>query len=271
MALDHLIEKARAQFSITDVEQWCNVRPEWILQVDGCGQATLDHIRLYLAARGLTLRDDRTPWHWQEHLESAKIGAKMAERDLARVEAFTILIDTQEKHPFTFQGFLDGDKPIIVPSRFQSLGASHGDYSVAGLEGDAHVERKSQEDAHGTFLSHGDRRDRWERTLEFMAGIPCAAIVIECSLGTLLNTVEVRGGRNERTLRRTLHRQILAWEQDYRIPFVFCDNRGLAEATTLAILKRRWQKVNGLKKNRKDEKKSRTDVVKENLTIIASL
>lgn len=264
MALDHLIEKARNQFGIVKAEQWCNVRPEWILQVDGCGQATLDHIRLYLAARGLTLRDDRTPWYWQQYLESAKIGGRMADADLARVEAFTILIDTQEKQPFTFQGFQDADKPIIIPTVFRSLGASHGDYSVSGMEGDAHIERKSMEDAHGTFLSHGERRERWEQTLMFLAGIGCSAIVVECSLGRLLDCVEPRGTRSKATLRKTLHRQILAWEQDYRVPFVFCDTRRLAEATTLAILKRRWQKVNGLKKTRKD-------VVQENLSIIDSL
>lgn len=265
MALDHLIEKARQQFKIVEVEDWCHVRPEWILQVDGCGQATLDHIRLYLAARGLTLRDDQTPWYWQAHLESARMGGQISDGDLARVETFTILIDTQEKHPFTFQGFKDGETPIIIPSRFQSLGPSHGDYSIVGYEGDAHVERKSPEDAHGTFLSHGERRDRWERTLEFLASIPCAAIVVECSLGQLISTVQPRGTRSEATLRKTLHRQILAWEQDYRVPFIFCDNRRLAESTTLHVLKRRWQKVNGFKK------KTRTDVVKENLSIIESL
>jgi hypothetical protein len=264
MALDHLIEKARDQFGIMNPEDWCSVRPEWILQVDGCGQATLDHIRLYLAARGLTLRDDQTPWHWQEALESAKIGGQLAKSDRARVEAFTILIDTQEKQPFTFQGFIDAGAPTIIPTRFQSLGPSHGDYSISGLEGEAHVERKSTEDALGTFLSHAERRQRWENTLAFLAGIPCAAVVVECSLGKLLDSAEPRGTRTKATLRKTLHRQILAWEQDYRVPFIFCDTRRLAEATTLAILKRRWQKVNGLKKTRKD-------VVKENLSIIDSL
>lgn len=264
MALDHLIGKARDHFGIKEPEEWQRIRPEWILAVDGCGQATLDHIRIYLAARGLTLRDDRTPWYWQEHLESAKIGGELASGDRARVEAFTILVDTQEKQPFTFQGFKEEGQPIIVPTEFKSLGPSHGDYSISGLEGDAHVERKSMNDAHGTFLSHGDRGDRWINTMAYLASIPCSAIVVECSLGALLSGVEPHGKRSKTTIQKTLHRQILAWEQDYRIPFVFCDTRRLAEATTLAILRRRWLKVNGLKKDRKRE-------IQDSLAIIESL
>ena len=55
--IDHRIEKARAHFKISEPSDWCNIRPEWIRQLHGVGPRTVDLIRLYLAARGLTLKE----------------------------------------------------------------------------------------------------------------------------------------------------------------------------------------------------------------------
>lgn len=246
MALDHQIAIAREHFGITAPEDWCKVRADWIRQLHGCGPETVNHLRIYLAARGLTLQDDATPDFWQRNLAAARIGGQVAESDTAVVAPFTVLIDTQEKQPFTFQGFRSdssaGGRPLLVQTRFKSLGPTHGDYSIEGLERMAHVERKSMADAHGTFLSHGERRDRWLATLAFLAEIPYAAIVVECSLGAMLAGIEPRGRRSKSTLTKTLHRQVLAWAEDFRIPFHFCDARRLAEATTLAVLRRAYRK-----------------------------
>lgn len=242
MALDHLIRIAAEHFGIAQPEDWCNIRPEWITTIDGCGPATLDHIRLYLAARGLTLADDHTPDYWNQHLSTAKIGGQLSPQDRALIVPFTVLIDVQEKKPFTFQGFKgdarENQRPLIVPTEIVSLGPTHGDYSIKGMEREVHVERKSMGDAHGTFLSHGERRDRWDATLAFLAEIPCGAVVIECTLGQLIQGVESRGSRNVATLAKTIHRQVIAWQEDWRIPFIFCDDRRLAEKTTFQILRR---------------------------------
>jgi len=242
MALDHQISIARDHFGITSPEDWQSIRPEWITQLHGCGPATVDHLRIYLAARGMTLRDDATPGYWQQHLSHARIGGQVSSTDDAVVLPFTILIDTAEKKPYAFQGFTGDAKEqrrgIIVPTEFRSLGPSHGDYSIDGYERMCHVERKSMADAQGTFLSHGERRDRWLHTLAVLAEIPTAAIVIECTFGQLLANVESRGKRSKGTLAKTLHRQVLAWQEDYRIPFYFCDDRRFAEVTTLAIFRR---------------------------------
>lgn len=250
MALDHLIRKAREHFGIVRPEDWQHVRPEFVRAVPGCGPATLNHVRIYLAARGLTLKDDATPEFWQRNLSAARIGGQVSSVDTAETEAFTVLIDSQEKQPWTFQGFQQNGKPLIVPYKFQSLGPSHGDYSISGLERCVHIERKSMEDAHGTFLSHGERRDRWEATLEFLAEIPYAAIVVECTLGQLIAGVQARGARPAVVLRKTIHRQVLAWAEDWRIPFHFCDHRRLAEATALSILRRAWKRESGLARSR---------------------
>lgn len=242
MALDHLLQRAAEHFGIREPVDWCQVRPEWIRQVDGCGPATVDHLRLYLAARGLTLLDDQTPAYWQQHLESTRIGGQVSGIDTAVVAPFTVLIDAQEKRPFTFAGMRsdsrEGGRPMLVPTRVVSLGPTHGDYSIDGFERACHIERKSMGDAHGTFLSHGERRDRWQATLEFLAEIPCAAIVVECTLGQLIASVQPRGTRSRATLAKTIHRQVMAWAEDYRVPFHFCDDRRLAEITTFRILQR---------------------------------
>ena len=254
--LDAQIKIAREAFGIVRPEDWCKVTPEQIRNVHGCGPATVDHLRLYLAARGLTLRDDATPGYWQKNLAAARIGGQVATTDRAVTLPFIVLVDKQEQQPFTFQGLRSdadqGHRPLIVPVRISSLGPTHGDYSIEGMEGQAHVERKGLGDALGTFLAKQDRGERWLRTLEFLAGIPTAAVVIESSFGQMIASVQARGSRPKPDLQKTLHRQVLAWEQDYRVPFIFCDTRRLAELTTLSILRRHYRHATARPVNPKD-------------------
>jgi hypothetical protein len=240
--MERRIQLAAAHFKIEQPEDWQRVLPSSVLEVEECGPKTLDALRIYLAMRGLTLRNDETPAFWQEKLGLARVGAQISKTDKAVVLPFTVLVDTAEQQPFEFQGFTadanDDGRPLLVKTELKHLGPSHGDYAIKGWESWCHIERKGPGDAIGTFLSHGERRDRWERTLEFLAEIPCAAVVVECSLGKLLSVIEARGSRSKSVLQKTLHCQVLAWEQDWRVPFVFCDSRRLAELTTLQIMKR---------------------------------
>lgn len=248
--LDNQIKLAREAFSIVKPEDWCNITPAQVRTVHGCGPATVDHLRLYLAARGLTLRDDATPAYWQQNLASARIGGQVSKMDTAVTLPFVVLVDKQEQQPFLFKGcHCDADqnnRPLIVPIRIVSMGPTHGDYSIEGMEGTVHIERKGLGDALGTFLAapDTDHGQRWRRTLEFLAGVPTAAVVIEASLGATITAVQARGSRTRPNLQKTLHRQILAWEQDFRVPFVFCDTTRLAELTTLAILRRHYRHAN---------------------------
>lgn len=245
MVLDAKINSAREALGIQSLNDWTQIRPEQITAIHGCGPQTRDHIRLFLAGHGLTLRDDGTPAYWQASLGQAKIGAQLSDQDRCAVLPFTILIDAMEQIPFTFQGFhedaSENARPLLVPTRVKALGPTHGDYSIDGMEGEAHVERKSVDDAIGTFLEHGERRERWQRTLEFLASIPTAAVVIEGSIACCLSEIRARGKRSQKVLRRTFLNQVLAWEQDWRIPFVFCDMPRLAEAATLQIFRRHFR------------------------------
>jgi hypothetical protein len=242
MTIDHRIEIARDHFKITQPSDWQEIRPEWIRKLHGIGPRTLDMIRLYLAARGLTLKDDATVEFWMANLQTASIGGQIALVDNAITEDFTILIDSQEKQPWTFQGFTEASRPVVIPFRWQSLGPSHGDYSVAGCQDYVHIERKSLEDALGTFLSHGDRRDRWEATLGFLAEIPSGHVIIEATQGQCIAAITSRGKRSAPALRNEFLGSVISWFETYGVPFWFLDQRRMAERMAYRILKRGWRK-----------------------------
>lgn len=248
--MDHRIKLARDHFGIQTPEDWQEIRPEWIRQVDGVGPRTLDLIRLYLAARGLTLKDDATPAFWQKNLQTATIGGQIALSDNAITTEFTILIDQQEKHPWAFQGFMRNERPLIVPHRWKSLGPSHGDYSVAGCEGIVHVERKSIGDALGTFLSHGDRRDRWINTLEFLAEIDHGDVVIEGTVGQCLAAIVSRGSRSRTALCREFLGSVRSWSHRYSLNFWFLDDRRMAEGFAFGLLERGWKYATEMKSHK---------------------
>ena len=253
--LDSKITQLKHHFGIFDITDWQSVRPEWILAQDGIGDATLNYIRVLLANRNLTLQGDRTPEYWRQHLDSARISHTMGDdeegQDRADVCPFTVLIDTQEQHPFTFQGMVQGAerkfRPLIIPTEARYLGVAMADYSINGYEGRAHVERKSPQDAASTILGWGEHRDRFERELKNLSQMECCAVVVECTLGALIEFVRSSPPRGRKTPdenAKIIYRQVLAWQQDYRVPWVFCDSRRLAEITTFRTLERFWRKQN---------------------------
>lgn len=246
MVLDKNIQAAANHFGITCPEDWQQVPVGWLRQIKGVGPSTIDHLRIYLAARGLTLKDDATPAFWQENLSAAKIGTQISPTDRAVSLPFTILVDTREQHPFTFQGHLaDADqnhRPLLIPVEHTHLGDSHGDYAIKGMD-DCFIERKSLDDAQGTFLSHGERKENFIFTLEFLASIETSAVIIEASFQRTRDAILSRGSRSKETLMTTLHGQVLAWTMDYRVPFIFCDTRRFAEETVLKIMRRHYRRA----------------------------
>lgn len=146
-----------------------------------------------------------------------------------------ILIDTREQHPFIFEAY-------DVEKKFHCLGNNRGDYSIHGFEGQINIERKSMEDAHGTILGWGARRENFLKELEFLAGIEFSAIVVESSFETLLAESPEWGEKTAEENRKILFRQVLAWQQDFKVPWIFCDSRRLAEAATFRLLQRFYEK-----------------------------
>jgi hypothetical protein len=256
MAFDAALQRLRNHFQIQSPQDWTRVRAHDVRALDGIGDATLNHLRLHLAARGLTLENDGTPEQWQTFLSKSAVGSKADFR--SKVAPFQIAIDVQEKIPFQFSGIMadsqDGNRyPIQVGTVVKSLGPTHGDYSIVGMEEFISVERKSKEDAISTFLSQGERRERWQATMDYLTDTPHACVVVECSIGQMLAAVKSRGARPVEVLVRTLHRQILAWQDDYRFPWIFCDDRRLAEISTFHFLRRAWRNMVELAKSDRSE------------------
>lgn len=268
--LDSKLQKLKDHFGISTVHDWQSVRPEWVVSLDGVGPKTLAYLRLLLAQHGCTLKGDKTPEYWQQHQASARIvevlgneliddddGQPVA-KDRGIVLPFTVLIDSAEQQPFTFQGLRsdanDGGRPLIVPFEFTSLGRhpeSLGDYSLdspIGGRGRCHVERKSMEDAHATILGWArkgedvGRRDRFERELQQLGEIEAGLVVVECSFTTMVAKAPQYGHRSAAQNAKTLFRSVLAWQQDYRVQWAFCDGRRLAEQMTFRWLKRWYDK-----------------------------
>lgn len=172
---------------------------------------------------------------------------------------FTILIDSAESQPFTFQ-CLHGDadqqnRPLIVPTKFVSLGRypdSQGDYSLAGCTGRVAVERKSMEDAWSTVLGWETdyqterelpgRRQRFEKELENLAKLEAAMIVVEATFDDCLRLIPQWGTKPAKVNAKIFLRSVLAYMQDYKVPWLFCDGRRLAEVTAYRYLERFWRK-----------------------------
>lgn len=250
------IEELQHYFGITQPDDWKSITPDWLLSRPGVGKETLNHIRLYLSTKGICLKDDQTVEYWAKFARISAIGQQMGYQDLAEdrsiVTDFTILIDSREQQPFTFQEMKADAKqdyrPLIVRSRVQSLGNSMGDYSIEGFEGQCHVERKSFDDAQGTTLGWGERREQFSRTLANLADMECAAVVVECHFDDLCIAAPARGKKSQQENAKILHRQILAWQQDFRVPWLFCGTRRFAEVTAFRILERFWRNQNQRKK-----------------------
>lgn len=277
--LDSKIQSLKDYFGVTHPEDWQAITPDMILRRDGIGQVTLDYLRLLLASRGLTLKGDRTPEYWQQHLKDVRISHTLANEpllddlgqgggDRGVLCPFVVLIDTAEQHPFSFQGMRSSDdRPLIVNTEFRSLGRfpdSLGDYSLDTGVGRCHVERKSMEDAHGTFLGwtkKGEdvgRRDRFESELEKLSEMEAGLVIIECSFTDLIRLAPQYGRRSAQQNAKTLHRSIIAWNQDFAVNWLFCDGRRVAEQTTFQWLER-WDR-----KDREERKREEKRLAKVN-------
>jgi hypothetical protein len=247
MISEQKLNLLRFHFDIKQVSDWNRIRPDEVLAQPDIGTATLNEIRYILAGQGITLHEDQTPEYWQSRLIRTTIGS-LTFRDEERsvVAPFTILIDEQEKIPFTFVGLTadaeNESRPLIVPTQRKSLGPSHGDYSLAGHEGRVAIDRKSVDDCISTVLGWGDRREQFMRTLEYLAGLRVSAIIVEGSFANVLSNAYATNNKSASENRKILHRQILAWMQDFRTPWIFCDDRRFAEKTTFQTLRRYHQK-----------------------------
>lgn len=168
---------------------------------------------------------------------------------------FTILIDTAESQPFLFQNLqADADhefRPIAVAIKFVALGRhpnSIGDYSIEGMTDQIAVERKSMEDAQSTVLGwkteyHVEnelpgRRQRFEKELDNLQKLAAAMVVVEATFDDCLRLMPEWGVKPAKTNAKIFLRSVLAYMQDYKVPWLFVDGRRAAEVATFRFLER---------------------------------
>lgn len=174
---------------------------------------------------------------------------------------FTILIDTAEGQPLNFTGFRGDAKekyrPLVPKTKWKALGRhpdSRGDYSIEGLEHYVGIERKSLVDAQATILGFSKardgeyerdtgRRDRFEKELENLANLHYAAVIVEATVEQVVELAPEWGKKPRHHNAKILHRSILAYQQDFRVPWHFCDGRRRAELTCLRVLQRAYRKL----------------------------
>jgi hypothetical protein len=179
---------------------------------------------------------------------------------------FTILVDTNESQPFTFDGLIgDADvkyAPLAIHTEWRCLGRyphSKGDYTIEGFEDRIAIERKAMDDAWGTVLgwetdhqrAHDQpgRRDRFEKELENLAKLDAAIVIVEASFADCLNEMPQFGVKDAKTNAKIFLRSVMAYQQDYRVPWFFCDSRRLAEVIAFRYLERfYWKDLESRKK-----------------------
>jgi DNA excision repair protein ERCC-4 len=139
----------------------------------------------------------------------------------------TIVIDTREQRPFTFESV--SPRPETLISTLKT-----GDYSILGYEDRICIERKSLADLFG---SCGKGRARFENEIVRMAEFEYAAIVAECDWQSILRCPP----RRSQLLPKTILASVIAWEQRFGIHFWACPNRAFAEKLTYRILERYYR------------------------------
>lgn len=172
---------------------------------------------------------------------------------------FTILVDSAEQLPWSFVGIrgdvVDDYQPWAVRTQWKTLGVRHpggkyeprGDYSLDGFEGRCHLERKSVVDLQSTVLGWDGRRDRFKRELSILAAMEYSAVIVEGTLGQCIATCEQWGKKTADDNRKILNRSIIAFMQDYRVPWIFADTRRLAEVEAFRWFQRAHAKMTGTK------------------------
>lgn len=150
----------------------------------------------------------------------------------------TIIVDTREQTPWMFdRGLVLERFGDAFPTRIATLDI--GDYSLAGLEHQVRIERKSLEDFVRSVTAE---RERFWRELTRLAEFPVKAIIIEGAK----SEVEALGTARCRLRSQARPQSVLAsataiWV-DLGINVCWAGHRAMAEYTAAWALRRVWQK-----------------------------
>ena len=126
-------------------------------------------------------------------------------------EKIIVVVDTREQAEYSFSA-----ERFVVERR--ALPA--GDYSLAGLEREVAVERKTAEDFVHTVIRE---RDRFRKELLKLAGYTRSCVVVEAGMDDILAGAYHSGAHPSSVFGAAL--SIIV---DYGVPVYFCANRQIA-------------------------------------------
>lgn len=161
----------------------------------------------------------------------------MSQSETFIVCPFEVVIDTREQSAYDFRGMKAGSAAgkkkgasIIVGAERGTL--KTGDYSIKGLEDRVVVERKEKGDFFGCC---GVDRERFEQQLSRLNEMEHGVVVVEADWMSIK-----RGHEHSNLAPRSIHRSVIAWQQDYfpNVHWWMCPGKHFAEMTTFRILAR---------------------------------
>lgn len=238
MSLPAKLRKVAEFYGLVTEQDWQSLTASDVLVIPGVGPSSLRWLRLYLAHRGLHLSRDNPAEYWLERLGGLAEGN---DQPVERGGAcpFTILIDTNETFPFTFESIVDADgKPVDVPTRREPLYTrGMADYTIAGFEKDVQIERKGDD----LPSSLAQRRENFEAEIASLdAMCEFAAIVIEHEWSDFVDTHTGHGASPS-----AVGRTWLSWSMRYPgVKWFWCPGREAAEQVTFWLLERFfWHKT----------------------------
>ena len=141
---------------------------------------------------------------------------------------FTIIIDTREQKPWTFNDHLTCHAKLDT-----------GDYAIKGLEHELCIERKRSV----AEIANNITENRFVDVIDRMDKIPLCFLLLEFNLDTVLN-YPVGSGIPQRLWSRIrispqyILKHLLELQMKHNIKVVFCGDAANAEILALAIMNR---------------------------------
>lgn len=149
--------------------------------------------------------------------------------DEAAACLFTVVVDSREQLPYTFEGITAGGKRIVVPVERGTLAS--GDYSIKGFENVMTIERKSVSDFYGSITTG---RARLEAEFQRMEAMTFSAIVVEGRLDSVLEP----GFHGRRVSPQAIRATVASWSVKYKTRWFFAPSRDQAERLTFELLEK---------------------------------
>jgi ERCC4-type nuclease len=145
-------------------------------------------------------------------------------------EDFTIIVDTREQQPWTFEEYVVANKKLDT-----------GDYSIEGLQDVFVIERKKSINE----IANNIIEPRFKDVLARLGQLKYSFLLLEFSMTDVLyypvgSNLPKRLWDKVKITPAFIMKNILDWQLKYNIKVFFCNNASNAEKTAEYILKRMY-------------------------------